>query len=336
MLTGDVNETTLIEAVGAPSTVSALTFNGEALTCNLTSYGVLSGNITFNAPTVTLPALASLTWKYIDSLPEIKPAYDDSAWTAADLTSTENPNNLTTPVSLYASDYGFNAGNLLFRGHFVSTGTEATLMLGVQGGTAFGYSVWLNDTLLGSWPGTNNYEDYNLTLSLPTLVSDQPVVLTILQDNMGFDEEGEVGSNTMKNPRGILAYSLAGHNPSEISWKVTGNLGGEDYIDRTRGPLNEGGLYAERQGYHLPDPPSNDWEVSSPTNGISNAGVGFYTTSFNLSMPAGYDLPLAFAFSNGTTSGSAIPNYRVQLYVNGYQFGKYGLLPLVRAILALR
>jgi beta-galactosidase len=44
----------------------------------------------------------------------------------------------------------------------------------------------------------------------------------------------------MKNPRGILNYDVTGHNMTDITWKMTGNLGGEDYMDRTRGPLNEG------------------------------------------------------------------------------------------------
>lgn len=44
----------------------------------------------------------------------------------------------------------------------------------------------------------------------------------------------------MKNPRGILNYGVTGHNMTDITWKMTGNLGGEDFMDRTRGPLNEG------------------------------------------------------------------------------------------------
>lgn len=81
----------------------------------------------------------------------------------------------------------------------------------------------------------------------------------------------------MKNPRGILDYSLTGHNASDITWKVTGNLGGEDYVDRTRGPLNEGGLYAERQGWHLPKPPAEKFASGNPLVGIQRAGVAFYT-----------------------------------------------------------
>ena len=323
-LVGDINETTLIEAVGAPPTVSALWFNGKAIATSQSIYGVLSGNASFLCPDITLPNLSALLWKHIDCLPEIQSTYDDSAWPNANLTSTQNPNNLTTPVSLYASDYGFNSGNLIFRGRFIASGFESTLMIRIQGGTAFGYSIWLNQTLLSSWPGISVDQDYNQTLSLPRLGAGQPVVLTFLQDNMGFDEEFVVGSNTMKNPRGILAYSLSSHDPSEVSWKITGNLGGEYYFDWARGPLNEGGLYAERQGYHLPNPPSDDWEVGNPTDGISSAGVSFYTTSFNLSIPVGYDIPLSFHFANTTKNESAVPNYRAQIYVNGYQFGKYG------------
>ena len=325
-LTGDVNETTLIEAAGAPSSVSALSFNGQALPCTRTSYGVLTANVTYNAQDITLPNLGSLTWKVIDSLPEIQPSYDDSAWTNADHTFTGNPRNLTTPTSLYGSDYGYNAGNLLFRGHFTTTGAEDKLTLRIIGGLAFGYSVWLNSTFLGSWPGISIDQDYNQTLSVPKLPAGQPAVITLLQDNMGLDEENVVGSSDMKTPRGILSYSLSGRAAADISWKITGNLGGENYIDKTRGPLNEGGLYAERQGYHLPNPPSSAWAASKPTGGIPGAGVYFYTTNFDLDLPAGYDVPLSFQFTNSTTSGTAGADYRSQLYVNGYQFGKYGML----------
>jgi hypothetical protein len=47
-------------------------------------------------------------------------------------------------------------------------------------------------------------------------------------------------------------------------------------------------------------------------------------------MPSGYDIPLSFAFGNSTngvqdaapTSGE-VSKYRSQIWVNGYQFGKY-------------
>lgn len=80
----------------------------------------------------------------------------------------------------------------------------------------------------------------------------------------------------MKNPRGILDYTPAGHPASDVSWKLTGNLGGEDYKDRTCGPLNEGAMFAERQGWHQPKPPTSRFSNGSPLTGLSKAGVSFY------------------------------------------------------------
>ena len=37
----------------------------------------------------------------------------------------------------------------------------------------------------------------------------------------------------------------------------------------------------------------------------------------------GYDIPLSFVFANTTGVNNQTLNYRAQLYVNGYQFGKY-------------
>lgn len=38
-----------------------------------------------------------------------------------------------------------------------------------------------------------------------------------------------------------------------------------------------------------------------------------------MNLPKGFDIPLAFKFTNSTET----PNFRAQIYVNGYQFGKY-------------
>jgi len=161
------------------------------------------------------------------------------------------------PTSLYGSDYGYKAGNLLFRGHLTTIGTECSLMLSLQGGYVFGYSVWLNNTFLDSWIGHSTNESYNQTLAIaPSLTTSQPAVITLLLDTMGFNENQQVGCDQMKNPRGILSYDLSGHKAIDVTWKITGNFGGENYIDKARGPLNEGGLYAERNGYYLPNPPN--------------------------------------------------------------------------------
>ena len=320
-LTGDLNQTTPIEVVGVSSSVKSLSFNGQNLSTNVDSNGVLTGQLTFNKPDFTLPQLNELSWKVIDSLPEIQAGYDDSKWTTASLANTNNPNKLKTPMSLYGSDYGYNNGDLLFRGRFTATGAESSISLSIQGGTAFGYSVWLGQQFVGSWPGISVDMNYNQTLGLPKVNAGHEAILTFLVDNMSLDEENGVGNNTMKSPRGIINYSLAGHAQADVQWKITGNLGGEDYEDRTRGPLNEDGLFAERQGYHLPQPPSANWSNGKPTQGISSPGVAFYTASFDLDLPQGYDIPLSFNFANSTDSTPQ--QYRTLLFVNGYQFGKF-------------
>ncbi|KAF2186586.1 glycoside hydrolase family 35 protein [Zopfia rhizophila CBS 207.26] len=44
-----------------------------------------------------------------------------------------------------------------------------------------------------------------------------------------------------------------------VAWKITGNVGGKKHINRLRGPVNEGGLYLERQGFHQPGTPTSSW-----------------------------------------------------------------------------
>lgn len=127
-------------------------------------------------------------------------------------------------------------------------------------------------------------------------------------------------------PRGIYNATLLGSSSSSstlafTSWRVAGNAGGEANIDPVRGPFAEGGLHGERQGWHLPnypDRPLMTWGSSTPSVGLTEAGANFYRTVVNLDLPAGLDVSLALVLSSpaGTT-------VRAQIYVNGYQFGKY-------------
>ncbi|KAF2193808.1 glycoside hydrolase family 35 protein [Zopfia rhizophila CBS 207.26] len=327
-LTGDINATTEIEIIGGGhENINSFTFNGEKLQHTKDRIGFIKATVPFKAPEVKLPDLSSLSWKYTDSLPEIRNSYSDAAWTDADHAEPSNTYwNLTTPTVLWGGEYGYHTGSLITRGHFTANGDESSLLLNVSGGSAFGFSAWVNETYLGSWPGYDLYSIANITFTLPNLISGKKYVLTILSDHMGYFGNWFPGYNEMKTPRGVIGYELQGHDAADVKWKITGNLGGENFKDRVQGPLNEGGMWAERQGYHLPSPPMKDWEDSKgPTAGISKAGVGFFTTSFNLDMPKGYDIPLSFVFANSTsgTSGSAVLAYRCQLFVNGYQFGEY-------------
>lgn len=278
-MTGDLNSTTTIELIGAPSSVSSLYFNGQLINTSSSTAPILSGQVTYNAPTINLPNLEALQWKSIDSLPELSSSYDDSLWTVADLTYTNNTfrSNLSTPTSLYAADYGYNTGSLVFRGHFVATGSETSLSMELAGGEAFSASIWLNSTFVGSYTGIAAASTANVSYALPSITAGNSYVLNVLIDQTGFEESQEQGADNMKAPRGILSYDINGLAQSAVSWKLTGNLHGEAYEDKTRGPLNEGGMYAERQGYHLPSPPLSNWSSSTPLTGTSAPGVSFYS-----------------------------------------------------------
>ena len=115
-LTGDLNATTEIEIVGgAPACLNKLTWNGEALSFNQSAIGIVTATACYTVPNFSIPDLSTLGWKSIDSLPEIQADYDDSLWTQASLTYSNNTaRNLTTPTSLYSSDYGYHTGNLIY------------------------------------------------------------------------------------------------------------------------------------------------------------------------------------------------------------------------------
>jgi hypothetical protein len=316
-LIADFNTTTDVEIIGAPEGLSNLNINDVNTTFDKNG-SVWVTKYNYEPPSIQVPSLSSLEWKYLDGLPEIQSNYDDSNWTVADLQTKNSHQAQLTPTSLFGSDYGYNTGYLIFRGYFTAEGTETNFNIYTQGGLAYGHSVWLHDTYLGSWTGTGSISAATGNYSIPNLTAGETYVLTVVIDNLGLDENWTIGTETMKNPRGILSYSFSGGAPS-ISWKLTGNLGGEQYADLARGPLNEGGSYPERQGYHLPSPPSSGWETTSPYLGLNGTGIGFYTTSFELDLPQGWEIPLSFEFAKSTTA----VDYRVQLFINGWQYGKY-------------
>jgi hypothetical protein len=330
-ITGDLNGTTTLEVLGgAPKNLSTLYFNGKQVPFIKDSSGIIKGRLELPPIGMTLPTLSKLPWKVIDSLPEIQANYSDALWTPANLNKTYNTAwPLRTPTSLFASDYGYHLGHIVFRGQFTATGVEKNVILETRGGLAFGHSVWLDEKFIGSWTGSGTEENKTLAFQLGQTTAKKTYTLTIVLDNNGHDEDWTVGTDQSKRPIGILDYSLGGREKDVISWKISGNLGGEDYFDRARGPANEGGLWAERQGLHLPSPPTSDWHSSSgPTEGMEEAGVSLFTTSFDLNIPQGLDVPLSLVVGKEIDGrplldASKRSAYRIQFYVNGWQYGKY-------------
>jgi Beta-galactosidase jelly roll domain len=239
---------------------------------------------------------------------------------------------LTQECLIDSSYPGFHTGNLLWRGHF--SGTAATgVFLAVIGGTSrypdppslksillsnspSGYSAFLNGAYIGSYLGSTSVTNGTLTLSFSNATLSSTNVLLVIQDHMGHDE-----TSGATNPRGIYNATLLGATNSNLtftSWKVAGTAGGESNLDPVRGPYNEGGLHAERLGWHLPGFDDSSWSSSTPETGLSEAGANFYRTVVKLDLPKGVDVSLGFVL--GSPAGSKV---RAQLYVNGYMFGKF-------------
>lgn len=311
-LTGDTANTTAIEVFAAKDFTS-LSWNGQKLHTSRTTYGSLKASLAAFNSTMQLPSLGN--WKVRDSLPEKLPNYNDSgaAWVLADHLITPNPTKPDTLPVLYVDEYGFHNSFHLFRGYF--DGSATGVKLSVQGGQAFGWSAWLNGDFIGSYLGNSSVGTGNLTLSFAnaTVHTDVSNVLLISQDNTGHDlRAGAVA------PRGILGAALIG-GANFTTWKIAGEAGGEKtQLDPIRGPLSEGGLTAERLGWHLPGFVDSAWNSSSPSTGFDGAGIYFYRTVFPLDVPANVDASFAFVL-NALTS----KQIRVQLFVNGYQYGRF-------------
>jgi beta-galactosidase GanA len=175
----------------------------------------------------------------------------------------------------------------------------------------------VNGQLLGSYLGDAAIEEANLTLPLTniTLNKDGPNVLLVVHDDTGHDE-----TTGALNPRGIIQATLSSvDNKTQFShWRVAGTAGGESNIDPMRGPYNEDGLYAERVGWHLPGFNDDQWDSAQNLNFVG-AGVRFYRTVVPLNIPDGVDVSISFVLS----TPSSVTEFRAQLFVNGYQYGRF-------------
>ena len=82
--------------------------------------------------------------------------------------------------------------------------------------------------------------------------------------------------------------------------------------------MNEGGLFGEREGWHLPGFDTSSWAERDLSEGLpGGAGVGFFVTTFDLAFPKNTDAFVSFQFETTNTQP-----YRALLFVNGWKFGK--------------
>lgn len=325
-VSGDNDVAATLEAYVGSTEVETIVWNGITLDATKTAYGSYTVDIPgTESRSVSLPSLDN--WYSADSLPEAQPDYDDSAWAVCDKNTTLSPVAPYTLPVLFSSDYGYYVGAKVYRGYF--DGANATAVnISASGGLAFGWNAWLNGLLIGGDPGNASLTTTTAVLDLPPAALKSTVnVLTVLVDYHGHDETST--AKGVENPRGVLGAQLLPTGTSTSTgfktWKIQGNAGGSANIDPVRGPLNEGGLYGERLGWHLPgfDPSASPsslatFDTSTPFIGIAQSGVQFYTTTFQIEIDSDLDAPLGIELSspNGTVA-------RVMIWVNGYQYGKF-------------
>ncbi|KAG8817311.1 hypothetical protein FRC17_011287 [Serendipita sp. 399] len=322
-LQGDVNADTTINIWG-PSSIKSVTWNGKSVSVSRDDQlKSLRGKLRYEIDTskVKIPDMSKARWRCIDNTPETSPSFDDSKWVIANKTSTPRPQQPTQgKYVLYGSEYGFHAGDLVWRGYF--DGNATGVNLSIQTGFSGAMSVYLNSKFLGSAQGSSegwsgvDILDGNYTFT-PDMLRTKGNVITVYHDNTGLASDYNV-NDEFKKPRGIRGYQLLSTNGNDFTkWTVSGNVGGEYAPDDVRGQYNEGGWYYEKIGAHLPGFDDSRWPSCSPFTGRSSAGITVYRTEFDLDIPANADVPLAFDFELDTAA------YRSLIWVNGWQFGRF-------------
>ncbi|MBX6354430.1 MAG: beta-galactosidase [Micromonosporaceae bacterium] len=307
-LTGDTAQPTPV-SVFAAAPVTSLQWNGKRVAAKQVADGSLAATLPGPAP-VTLPALQH--WRYRAETNEADPAFDDGRWRLATNTTTNNPTAPAAPPVLYTDEYGFHHGDVWYRGHFRGHGDETGVTLTAITGRAGVYAVWLNGQYLGSSDsGTHRFE-----FPPGSVRAGSDNVLAVLVENMGHNEDFNA-DDSHKQPRGLTSAAIIGSS-AQITWRIQGSLGGEDLVDPVRGPMNVGGLYGERNGWHLPGYPDSGWSTVALPHSDTTPGVAWYRTTVALDLPKGRDIPIGIKISDDPAR-----HYRALIFVNGWQVGRY-------------
>ena len=330
-LTGDTTTTTDLE-LWAPASVHHVTWNGDTVPVTATGSGSLSAGRELDGPQpVSLPDLSAGTWRSAPESPEAQPTFDDTTWASADKTTT---NSTTKPPAgqpvLTADDYGFHQGDVWYRGSLGDLTGAASMRIRYGGGGAGLLQAWLDGQYLGqnvlgtgvASPPTTGTATFALPAGLRTA---GPHTLAVMVRDDSHNEDGGV-NDAQKEGRGIIsvAYTDDGGAAATVaaSWKIQGNQGGEDIVDTTRGPVNNGGLYGERAGWYLPGYPDGDWSAATVPAADATPGTTWYRTTFHLDVPRPDDASLGLTIGDPSTPRSAA-NYRAQIFVNGWNMGQY-------------
>ncbi|KAF3465234.1 beta-galactosidase [Streptomyces sp. Tu 3180] len=322
-LTGDVVGETGLE-VWAPRGITTVTWNGRPVRTQLSRAGsLLMEGLLPGVPAVRLPALDG--WRRREGNPESEPDFDDSAWTAADRTSSRS----TTPVPgggpvLFADDYGFHYGDVWYRGRFEDARGIEEVSLSYGTGTQGLLMAWLDGRPLGTHrmpvPDRDTADRGTWTATAAFGVPEElrgrgRHVLSVLVRRMQHDGDRVAGGakDTHRAARGLLSVGFGGGS-RDVDWRIQGAV----EPDRVRGPLNNGGLHGEREGWHLPGHDDRDWEAVEFPREDRRQGVAWYRTDFRLDVDPGVDASIGLTLEDDPERA-----YRVQIFLNGWNMGQY-------------
>ncbi|MGC9377629.1 beta-galactosidase [Streptomyces sp. MH13] len=330
-LTGDTVEECGLE-VWAPRGITDVSWNGSAVSTTASrAHSLLATWLLPGVPELVLPALDG--WRRRTENPESRPAYDDSGWTVADRRTSYS----TTPVPdgqpvLFADDYGFHYGDVWYRGRLSgATGLEA-VSLAYSTGARGMLMAWLDGEPLGThrmdreadgtgtWTATARFRlPEGLRRALRREPRERPgtggsPVLSVLVRRTQHDQDA------YKAARGLTSVAFEGASP-KVRWRIQGAAA----PDPVRGPLNHGGLFGERHGWHLPGYDDGGWEkvpsASFPRED-RRQGVTWYRTAFRLDVPPDVDASVGLVLGDDRDR-----DYRAQVFLNGWNMGEYAVDP---------
>ena len=326
-LTGDVSQAAYLE-IWAPR-LRSVRWNGKAVAGATTRSGSwLSRRPLAGAQAIDLPALTN--WRIAAESPEARPDFDDRTWQAIDRRGTAA--TIRPPTGQPAMDmsaYGFHSGDVWYRGRFQGGPAARKISLHYGGGGSGLLQLWLDGRFIGQHelpsglarPLTTGIADFTLP---PEAQGPGEHVLSVMVRNNGhnWDLEADVFH---KEPRGLISVSLANQSGFSfavpVRWKIQGSKGGESLADPVRGPMNNGGLFGEREGWHLPGFDDAAWSRPAGAGAIQ-PGTSWYRTTFSLDVPPGHDASIGLAIGNSDTPRSEA-SYRALIFVNGWNMGQF-------------
>jgi hypothetical protein len=328
-LTGDTAAATPLE-LWAPARLQAVTWNGARVELADGAAGSrraarpLSGPAGFALPTLT-------GWKVKAESPEAAPDFDDSGWQAIDnrayASTTARPDG---QPNMLMDAYGFHEGDVWYRGRFAGGSNAERIRLYYGAGGSGLVQVFLDGRFVGQGETPGGLPRPITTGVAEFMLSDAARapgehVLSVMVRNNGHNWDLD-SDDFHKEGRGLISVSVEPRTgPSfavPIAWKIQGRRGGEDLADPMRGIANNGGLYGERVGWHLPGFDDSGWTATTLPAAGAQPGTSWYRTEFTLAVPKGQDTTIAVQFGDPAKPRSPV-DYRVLLFVNGWNMGQF-------------